>query len=85
MKTEIAPYIGEFVEKAEFPYPLVEKLKSAKIFNYFLKKPYGENFSSLGIGCLLAEAARVDAGVATFCAVSWGLVMTTILELGSQE
>jgi len=85
LEAEIAPYINDYVERAEFPAALIEKVKPLKIMEKLLPAPYGENRSFTFIGCLLAEFARIDLGLGTFFLLNWGLVITTILELGSKE
>jgi len=47
----------------------VDKLKPMNLMHYFLEEPYGKPISSVGKGCIIAELARVDAGLATFFAV----------------
>jgi acyl-CoA oxidase len=85
LEAEIAPTINDYYEKAEFPYALVKKLKALNIFKYFLPKPYGEEVSNVCKGVLIAELARIDLGFGTFVLLCWGLVMITLLKLGSKE
>lgn len=51
---------------------------------HFFKKPYGYGTSCLLQGILSLEAARVDAGFATFLIVQCGLLGYTIETLGSE-
>lgn len=45
-ETEIAPYINDYVERAEFPEFLLPKIREVNLFDYFLKAPYGKGLSS---------------------------------------
>jgi alkylation response protein AidB-like acyl-CoA dehydrogenase len=83
--TEIAPHISDYVDKAEFPEYLVSKFREFKFFDHLLKAPYGKGLSMVGIGAAAAELSRVDAGVATFAIVQWGLSMFTLEALASEE
>jgi len=42
-------------------------------------------FSTSGLGALIAELARGDAGVCTMVLVQWALLGSTIEMLGSNE
>lgn len=77
--------INEFVEKAQFPKSLLPEIRSLNIFEKWLKAPHGSPFSTGGIGASIAELARIDAGLATFLLVQWGLAMSTIELLGSED
>jgi len=51
-----------------------------------MKPPYGTGkLTETGIGIILAEFARIDLGLATFMTLNWGLVLTTLELLGSEE
>ena len=73
------------VEKATFPYDVVEKLKPLVLLKHFFKKPYGVGTSCIKQGALVLELARVDASLATFFIVQAGLLGFTVETLGSEE
>lgn len=73
------------MEKAEFPEFAVPKLREINIMEYFFDAPYGKPLSSAGKGCLAAELARGDAGLATMVMVDWALLGYTIESFGSEE
>ncbi|EGR31915.1 hypothetical protein IMG5_099950 [Ichthyophthirius multifiliis] len=82
---EIAPYINEYIEKAQFPDFVLPKFRQFGLFNHLLNAPYGLSSSILSQGILFAEISRVDASLATFSAVQSSLLMSTIEILGSEE
>ena len=65
----MAPTINEYVDKATFPYDLVQRMRTINLLDHFFKPPYGNEKSTLMKGLIIAEFARVDAGLATFFAV----------------
>jgi hypothetical protein len=38
---------------------------------YLLRAPYGKEISTIGKGIMIAELARIDAGLATFVTVQY--------------
>ena len=69
------------MERAEFPVPLIEKLKSTGLLHNYFKSPYGnKEVSTFAKGVLAAELARVDAGVATFLIVQYITINVNILD-----
>lgn len=52
---------------------------------YFVKAPLGQEQSNILKGVLVAELNRIDSSVATMFLVQWGLTMSTIELLGSEE
>ena len=85
LETEVKDSIIPYVEKAQFPDYLMPKLREIGIGKYFFAKPYGHGTSSLFQGVLMAEAARIDAGVSTMMVVQFGLLGSTIEMLASEE
>ena len=79
------PTIDPYVEEATFPEYLIPKLKNLNILHYFFRPPYGLGFSTAGLGTLIAELSRGDAGVCTMVLVQWALLGSTIEILGSHE
>lgn len=86
LQKEIAPYINDYVDRAEYPTALIQKLKDAHFFQHFLQPPYGTGTLSLmAQGIMLAELSRVDLGIGTFALLVVDLVLQTFLELASQK
>lgn len=85
LESEVAPVIGEFWNRAEFPHQLVPALGELGIVGI----PYqGYGFrggSSLLDGFVALELARVDPSLATFLGVQGGLSAGSIYLCGSEE
>src|SRR3954471_8660888 len=62
---EVAPVIGEFYERGEFPYELVRKMGAMGLFGLPVSEEYGGMGGDYFALCLaLEELARVDSSVA---------------------
>ncbi|CAD8062535.1 unnamed protein product [Paramecium primaurelia] len=81
---EVTPKINDYVEAAQFPTEIVNAVKPLKLFHHFLNKPYGHGTSYTKQGIILMEAARADAGFATFIAVQNLLLNYTLEKFGSE-
>ncbi len=82
---EVAPIINEYIDKAEFPEPLIGKLGQQRWTKLFGRKPYGDGGNPMSIALVLLELARVDASVCTFVLVQAGLALYTIESFASEE
>ncbi|MGH3519827.1 MAG: acyl-CoA dehydrogenase family protein [Haloechinothrix sp.] len=83
---EVAPVIGEFYEREEFPYELVAKMGRMGLFGL----PFPEEFGGMGGDyfalCLaLEELARVDSSVAITLEAGVSLGAMPIYRFGSAE
>src|ERR1700755_3135568 len=62
---EVAPVIGEFYEREEFPYEIVKKMGAMGLFGLPIAEEYGGMGGDYFALCLaLEELARVDSSVA---------------------
>lgn len=83
---EVAPVIGEFYERGEFPYDLVRKMGGMGLFGL----PIAEEYAGMGGDyfalCLaLEELARVDSSVAITLEAGVSLGAMPIDRFGSDE
>lgn len=85
-KDVVAPVIGDFYERAEFPYGLISKMGKLGLFGL----PFPEEFGGMGgdffAFCLaLHELARVDSSVAITLEAGVALGAMPIYRFGSAE
>ena len=85
-RQEVAPVIGDFYEREEFPYEIVAKMGRMGLFGL----PFPEEFGGMGGDyfalCLaLEELARVDSSVAITLEAGVSLGAMPIYRFGSQE
>ncbi|KAL4456297.1 hypothetical protein ABPG74_014258 [Tetrahymena malaccensis] len=85
IQREIQPHINEYIEKAQFPTFVRQKLKEFGLFKLFVGPPYGEGRRTRLIGILISEMARIDSGLSLFMLVQWSVLMTTIEWFGSEH
>jgi short/branched chain acyl-CoA dehydrogenase len=83
-REQVAPVIGEYYERGEFPYPLVEKMAKLGLFGL----PFPEALDGMGgdyfAFCLaLHELARVDSSVAITLEAGVALGAMPIYRYGS--
>jgi short-chain 2-methylacyl-CoA dehydrogenase len=85
-RTEVAPVIGEFYEKEEFPYRLVARMGEMGLFGLPFPEEYGGMGGDYLALCLaLEELARVDSSVAITLESGVGLGATPIYRFGTEE
>ncbi|MEU4444228.1 acyl-CoA dehydrogenase family protein [Actinosynnema sp. NPDC050801] len=85
-RDEVAPVIGEFYERQEFPYAIVAKMGRMGLFGL----PFPEEFGGMGGDyfalCLaLEELARVDSSVAITLEAGVSLGAVPLFRFGSAE
>ncbi|WP_219412999.1 acyl-CoA dehydrogenase family protein [Pseudonocardia nigra] len=85
-RKEVAPVIGEFYERGEFPYDLVARMGAMGLFGL----PIGEEYGGMGGDyfalCLaLEELARVDSSVAITLEAGVSLGAMPIYRFGTEE
>ncbi|WP_457965573.1 acyl-CoA dehydrogenase family protein [Arthrobacter sp. D1-29] len=78
LATEIAPYAGEWWNKAEFPAHILPKLAALE-----LSTPAQRGYSHLFAGLVIAEMTRVDTSIATFFLVHHDLFVESLYAFGS--
>jgi glutaryl-CoA dehydrogenase len=77
---EIAPYAGDWWNKAEFPAHILPKLAALE-----LSAPAQRGYSHLFAGLVIAEMTRVDTSIATFFLVHHDLFVESLYGFGSEE
>jgi glutaryl-CoA dehydrogenase len=82
---EVLPVINGYWERAEFPWPLVDKLAKLNIVGDGIDGFGCPPMSPIAIGLVHMELNRGDGSLGTFLGVQAGLAMRSIALLGSQE
>ncbi len=82
----VAPVIGDYCERAEFPYPIIQQMADMGLFGLPFPEEYGgmggDNFAL----CLaIEELARVDSSVAITLEAAVSLGAMPIYRYGSEE
>jgi glutaryl-CoA dehydrogenase len=81
---EVLPVINQYWERAEFPWPLVEKLAALNIVGDGIDGYGCPPMSPIATGLIHMELNRGDGSLGTFLGVQAGLAMRSIALLGSQ-
>ncbi|HUE59374.1 MAG TPA: acyl-CoA dehydrogenase family protein [Acidimicrobiales bacterium] len=85
-RTEVAPVIGEYYEKEEFPYPLISRMGEMGLFGLPFPEEYGGMGGDYLAFCLaLEELGRVDSSVAITLEAAVGLGAMPIYRYGNEE
>ena len=82
---EVLPVINGYWERAEFPWPLIEKLGGVGIIGDGIEGYGCPPMSPVAAGLINMELNRGDGSLGTFHAVQAGLAMRSIWMLGSEE
>jgi butyryl-CoA dehydrogenase len=82
----VAPVIGGYYERGEFPYDIVARMGKLGLFGL----PFGEEFGGMGgdyfaLGLALEELARVDSSVAITLEAAVSLGAMPIYRFGTDE
>ena len=85
VRTEVNPIIIEYWEKAEFPWPLIEKLGPVGIIGDGIVGYGCPDMDPMSAGLIAMEMTRGDGSMGTFLVVHGGLAMKSIFMLGSEE
>lgn len=80
LAAEVAPYAGDWWNKAEFPAHILPKLAALK-----LSTPAHRGYSNLFAGLVIAEMTRVDTSLATFFLVHHDLFVESLHAFGSAD
>jgi len=81
--SEVLPVINDYWERAEFPWPLVEKLAKLEVVGDGIKGYGCPVMSPIATGLVHMELNRGDGSLGTFLGVQAGLAMRSIAMLGS--
>ncbi len=82
---EVLPVINGYWERAEFPWPLVEKLGKLGIVGDGIQGYGCPEMSPITTGLVHMELNRGDGSLGTFVGVQAGLAMQSIAMLGAEE
>src|ERR1700743_1182737 len=85
-RDEVAPVIGGFYEREEFPYEIVAKMGRMGLFGLPVAQEYGGMGGGYFALCLaLEELARVDSSVAITVEAGVALGVMPIFRYGTEE
>ncbi|GAB2533051.1 acyl-CoA dehydrogenase family protein [Nocardia heshunensis] len=82
---EVRPVINDYWERAEFPFPLVEKLSEVGIIGDGIVGYGCPDLDPISVGLAYMELSRGDGSIGTFAGVQAGLAMQSIAQCGSEE
>jgi len=82
---EVLPVINDYWERAEFPWPLIEKMAELAIVGDGIVGYGCPPMSPIANGLVNLELSRGDGSLGTFLGVQAGLAMRSIAMLGSEE
>ena len=80
LAAEVAPYAGDWWNKAEFPAHILPKLAALE-----LSTPAHRGYSHLFAGLVIAEMTRVDTSLATFFLVHHDLFVESLHAFGTPD
>ncbi|MBC6448307.1 acyl-CoA dehydrogenase family protein [Actinokineospora xionganensis] len=85
-REEVAPVIGDFYERGEFPYEIVAKMGHMGLFGLPISEEYGGMGGDYFALCLaLEELARVDSSVAITLEAGVSLGAMPLYRFGTEE
>ncbi|MER2091303.1 MAG: acyl-CoA dehydrogenase family protein, partial [Saccharopolyspora rectivirgula] len=85
-RKEVAPVIGDYYEREEFPYPLVRTMGEMGLFGLPIPEEHGGMGGDYFALCLaLEELARVDSSVAITLEAGVSLGAMPILRFGNEQ
>ena len=82
---EVLPVINEYWERAQFPWPLVEKMAKLNLVGDGIDGYGCPPMSPIATGLVHMELNRGDGSLGTFLGIQAGLAMQSIAMLGSDE
>jgi glutaryl-CoA dehydrogenase len=82
---EVLPVIGDYWERAEIPWPLVERLGALGIVGEDIEGYGCPGLSPIACGLVHMELNRGDGSLGTLLGIQSGLAMKSIAMLGSEE
>jgi glutaryl-CoA dehydrogenase len=85
VEAEVLPVIGDYWERAEFPWELARRLGELGLVGDGIEGYGCPEMSPLAAGLVAMELNRGDGSLGTFLGVQAGLAMRSIAMLGSEE
>lgn len=84
-EAEVVPIMGEYWDRAEFPFELIPKVAELGIAGEAIEGYGCPGMSDVASGLVISELARGDGSFKTFFSAHSSLAMGTIHTLGSDE
>lgn len=85
VEDDVLPDIGDYWERHEVPFPIIEKMGKVGICGDGMEGYGLPSMNPVSAGLIQMELHRGDASIATFMGVHCGLAMRSIYMLGSDE
>jgi glutaryl-CoA dehydrogenase len=85
LEKEVQPIITDYWERDAFPFELIPKIKELNIQGIAYQGYGCPGRSTMMMGFMMMEIARIDSSLATFYGVHTGLAMGSIYFCGSEE
>ena len=85
VEEHVLPVINGYWERAEFPWPLIEKMEEVGIVGDGIVGYGCPEIDPMSAGLITMELSRGDGSIATFNGVQGGLAMRSIAMLGTEE
>ena len=82
---EVLPTIGDYWERAEMPWPLIQRIGELEIVGEDIEGYGCPGLDPIACGLVHMELNRGDGSLGTFLGVQAGLAMKSIAMLGSEE
>jgi glutaryl-CoA dehydrogenase len=82
---EVLPVIGDYWERADMPWPLLQRLGELGIVGEDIQGYGCPGLDPIAAGLVNMELSRGDGSLATFVGVQGGLAMKSIAMLGSEQ
>ncbi len=83
--TEVLPVINDYWQRAEFPWPLIEKLGALGVIGDGIVGYGCPDLDPISVGLAYMELSRGDGSIGTFSGVQAGLAMQSIAKCGSED
>ncbi len=83
---QVAPVIGDYYERGEFPYKLISELAELGVFGLTIPEEYGGSGGDfLAFTIVLEELAKVDSSIAVTLEVAVGLSAVPLYRFGTEQ
>ncbi len=83
--TRVEPKLVEYNNKTEFPFELMDEIKSLGVNGFHIKDFGGPGLNTMEVGAVIYELAKIDSSIYTFLTVHNSIGMAVIDYLGSEE
>ncbi len=83
--TKLEPKLIDYINKAEFPFEVLEDIKKLGINGFHIKDFGGPGLNTMEVGAIIFELAKVDSAMYTFLTVQNSIGLAVIDYLGNEE